>query len=109
VRQQSNYFKTMKKFLLSLAFMLMCTFAFASTKSNQTTISKSSVEIVDTYSFEAKDSKGLNFGTCLVTVRFYNADGELTDTRIHTFYNVASESDCESWASAVRLSYILQA
>lgn len=98
----------MKKLLLSLAFVLIGSFAFASTKSTQTTISKSSVEIVDTYSFEAKDSKGQNFGTCLVTVRFYNADGELTGTRIHTFYNVESESDCKSWATAVRLSYILQ-
>jgi hypothetical protein len=95
------------KNLLSLAFMLMYV-ALHRRNLIKLQYLKVVLRSLILIHFEAKDSKGLIFGTCLVTVRFYNADGELTGTRIHTFYNVESESDCKSWATAVRLSYILQ-
>ena len=109
VRQQSNYFKTMKKFLLSLALMLMGSFAFANTNVVLTAKSESIVEIIDTYSFGEKDSKGLYFGTCYVTVKIYNQDGELLEAKLHAFYNVETEADCNNYATALRLHYLSQA
>jgi len=97
----------MKNLLLSLLFMLISSFAFATT-TNQSTVFTEVVKTVNDGSFDSNFLKYEAVGTCTVTVRFYNGDGELTGTRIHTFYNVASESDCNSWASAVRLSYVLQ-
>lgn len=108
VRQQSNYFKTMKKILLSLAFLLIGSFAFANTNVVLTAKSESNVEIIKTYSFGEKDSKVLYFGTCMVTVRFYNQDGELLETRIHTYYNVETQADCDRYATALRLMYLSQ-
>lgn len=85
----------------------MGSFAFATT-TNHSKVSTEVVKTINDVSFDSKFLKHESVGTCTVTVRFYNADGELTGTRIHTFYNVESESDCNSWASAVRLSYISQ-
>ena len=97
----------MKKLFLSLAFVLMSSFVFATTV-DQSTVSNDIVKTVDGVSFDSKFVKDESFGTCTVIVRFYNSDGEVTGTRIHTFYNVATESDCESWATAVSLHYSIQ-
>lgn len=89
--------------------MLTVTFAFANTNVVLTAKTESIVEIVDTYSFGEKDQKGLYFGTCIVTVKIYNQDGELLETRLHTFYNVETEADCNNYAKALRLKYLSQA
>lgn len=87
--------------------MLIGSFAFATT-TNQSTVSTEVVKTVNDVSFESKFLEHESVGTCTVTVRFYNSDGEVTGTKIHTFYNVASESDCQSWATAVSLHYSMQ-
>jgi len=97
----------MKKLFLTFTLLLIGSLAFA-TSSNQSKLLNNVVKTVDNYSIDSKLLKDELIGTCTVTVRIYNADGELTTTKIHTFYNVASESECQTWLDAVRLSYVLQ-
>lgn len=94
----------MKNFIFSLAFLLIGSYGFA----NENSISKTTKESTINFSFEEAKFDNL-LGTCYVTVTFYNADGEVTGSRLHTFYNVNSEAECSTWATVVKLKYISEA
>lgn len=91
----------MKNLFFSLAFMLIGSIGFANEIAN-TNITKES-----NLMFNFAQARFVDMlGTCYVTVSFYNSDGELTGTRLHTFYNVSSQEECDRWATSVRLLYI---
>lgn len=93
----------MKNFIFSLAFLLIGSFGFANENANSISKKTKKAHV----NFNIEDARFDNLlGTCYVTVTFYNADGEVTGSRLHTFYNVNSESECSTWATAVKLHYI---
>lgn len=80
--------------------MLIGSYGFA----NENPIAKTTKESTINFSFEEAKFDNL-LGTCSVTVTFYNADGEVTGSRLHTFYNVNIQAECSTWATVVKLKY----
>jgi hypothetical protein len=98
----------MKNVFFAVAFMLLGTFAFANTANELSSINSdetvkifNSLELVD----NSENSKVLNnfefFGTCYVTIGFYDSDGNKVAERTLQFNNVDSEAECDGLADAV--------
>ena len=78
----------MKKLFFTIAFVFVASFGFASTQIENVVTEK----IVNEY------------GTCTIIITAYNSDGEVVDSRIHTF-PADTQSECNTIANNVLTLY----
>ena len=79
--------------------MLMGSFAFAS-NSNQTVVPETHKEY-DTYSIDAAKFVGTPFGTCYVTIGFYDEDGNRIGGVVLEITDVDTQEQCNELADKI--------
>jgi hypothetical protein len=99
-RFKHKILNSMKNLFLSLAFMLIVSFAFAnnSTQSNSSNFKLESFE--DYSNFRTEINKDL-IGTCYMTISAYDEDGNKIKSWVLQFNNVDSAEDCDEIADMV--------
>jgi len=95
----------MKNLFFALAFMLIGTFAFANNAKEVTTLSfEDSFELINSIESESStDAKFINnleaFGTCYITIGFYDADGNKVYELTLQIEGVSSAEECNEIAN----------
>ncbi|MFY0631525.1 MAG: hypothetical protein JXR05_14165 [Flavobacteriaceae bacterium] len=99
----------MKKIFLSVVFLLTVTFAFAlnnvekasSISLEEAIESVKSMETTSANYLLVSDNSVEDFGTCTLTLTFYNADGEVIGGGTLVINDVGSAAECDAIGDAI--------